>query len=89
MAIKNGYTAVELGLSAFHYVFETLEAGGSSIGLGLSKILNRGAIKEGLADIGKGLAIAPAAREAWKTGDSGVKLLGNAAAYMATPEGKE
>jgi 2'-5' RNA ligase len=89
MAVKNGYTAVELGISGFHWVFETLETGGSSIGLGLSKILNRGAVKEGLADIGKGLAIAPAAREAWKTGDAGVKLLKNPAAYAHTPEGAE
>jgi hypothetical protein len=40
--IKNATTALELSLSPFHAIFETLDAVGSNIGLGLQKLVNRG-----------------------------------------------
>lgn len=50
LAVKNAYTAVELSLSPFHAVFESLEAMGSSIGLGIQKVAG-GNFKGGLKDI--------------------------------------
>lgn len=49
--LKNNMTAMELGLSAFHATFESGEAVGSSLGLGLRKILNLGDVKGGAKDI--------------------------------------
>lgn len=56
--LKNATTALELSFSPFHAVFETLDAVGSNIGLGLSKLVNRGilggnakAAVEGLRDM--------------------------------------
>jgi hypothetical protein len=58
MWIKNSTTAIELGLSPFHAVFESIETIGSTIGLGIQKIVNRGIrgdwinLKSGFSDIG-------------------------------------
>lgn len=49
--VKNATTAVELSLSPFHAIFETIEASGSSIGLGLQKIFNQGKVVAGVKDI--------------------------------------
>lgn len=49
--VKNFTTALELSLSVFHGVFESLEAIGSSIGLGLNKLANRGAFVDAMKDI--------------------------------------
>ena len=56
--VKNVSTAVELSLSPFHAVFETVESTGSMFGLGVLKIVNRGilqrdgkALVEGVKDI--------------------------------------
>lgn len=43
--LKNASTAVELSLSPFHAVFESLEEMGSSVGLGLAKIYNQGVLQ--------------------------------------------
>lgn len=51
LAIKNVYTSIELAASPFHAVFESLEAMGSQVGLGIQKIAG-GNIKGGLKDIG-------------------------------------
>jgi hypothetical protein len=58
MWIKNATTALELSLSPFHAIFETLDAVGSNLGLGLQKLVNRGvlggsakAVAEGLRDM--------------------------------------
>lgn len=53
--LKNASTAIELSLSVFHGVFETLEAIGSNIGLGLSQLVNRGLLKGDLGAAGNGL----------------------------------
>lgn len=50
LALKNATTAIELGLSPFHAVFESNEIMGSSIGLGLAKMFS-GKITEGAKDI--------------------------------------
>jgi len=59
LAIKNGTTAIELGLSPFHAVFETNEAVGSNLGLGFRKIL-AGRPVEGAIEVGKALFVEPA-----------------------------
>lgn len=50
VALKNGTTAIELGLSPFHAIFESNEVMGSSYGLGLAKMFS-GRPFEGLRDI--------------------------------------
>jgi hypothetical protein len=55
MWLKNNYTAIELGLSAFHATAETLETIGSTVGEGLRKMFNlgilQGNVKKGLEGI--------------------------------------
>lgn len=50
LALKNATTAIELGLSPFHAVFESNETMASSLGLGLAKMAS-GKAKEGVKDI--------------------------------------
>ena len=50
LAIKNVYTAIELSLSPFHAVFESLEAMGSQIGLGIQQVAS-GQFGKGLKNI--------------------------------------
>lgn len=89
--LKNSTTAVELSLSAFHATFETLETVGSSIGLGLNKIWNRGVVRGDKAAIASGLHdILTAPVSPFTT----AKLGGMAIKYISqedfknTPEGK-
>lgn len=42
VAVKNGTTAVELGLSPFHAVFESIEAMSGALGIGLRELVNLG-----------------------------------------------
>lgn len=49
--LKNATTALELSLSPFHAIFETVETIGSSVGLGLQKIFNQGNLLGGFKDI--------------------------------------
>lgn len=58
MFLKNASTAIELGLSPFHAVFETIEAASSQASIGLTRTVNQGirqgdlsALREGLKDI--------------------------------------
>ena len=46
MAIKNSTTAVELSLSAFHFTFETIEAGSSGMAVGIREMYNLGILKK-------------------------------------------
>ena len=55
MDLKMATTAMELGMSPFHAVFETNEVIGSSLGLGLSKITS-GQFSSGAKDIATSLA---------------------------------
>ena len=59
LAIKNISTAVELGLSPFHAVFETNEIMGSRMGLGLAQILSAKRPIEGFQNIAEGLLVEP------------------------------
>jgi len=77
MNLKNLYTQVELGLSAFHAIAEGLETVSSDIGLGLRKMINlgtRGDFKsaaQGLKDI---LTSFAAPRSTYITGRRAIKL---------------
>jgi len=92
LKIKNIYTAVELGASPFHAVFETVEAMGSTIGLGLRKCFNGmlqgdfGMVKNGLKDIatfpGEPIILA-------REGGNVVKYIKNADEFLQTTRGKD
>jgi len=62
--LKNAMTAVELGLSPFHAIFETIEAASSMIGVGTLRMWNQGVLeldaKQFLKDIEQ-MAVAPIA----------------------------
>ena len=58
LALKNGTTAIELGMSPFHAVFETNEAMGSSMGLGIRKLL-AGQFKAGAQELGRAAFVEP------------------------------
>lgn len=82
LALKNAYTAVELSLSPFHAVFESLETMGSSIGLGIQKLTQGNA--KGLKDI----ATSPAAPfTTARTGGKAIRYL-TEKGFLNTPEGK-
>jgi hypothetical protein len=91
--IKNSTTAMELSLSAFHFVFETLETTASGIGLGMGKIIGRGvaqgdykAILEGLKDI----ATAPlTAYTTAREGGSAIKYMKDPAEFIKTHRGEK
>jgi hypothetical protein len=92
MWLKNNFTAIELGLSAFHATAETMETISSSIGEGLRKTINLGIfggepkkILEGLADIPKSI-ITPYTKA--KVAGEAMKFIMNEKEYINTPEGK-
>jgi hypothetical protein len=59
LSIKNVTTAIELGWSPFHAVFETAEAMGSRFGLGMSQIIEGRRPIEGFRNIAEGLLLEP------------------------------
>lgn len=83
LAIKNAFTAVELSLSPFHAVFESLEAMGSNIGLGVQK-LARGNVG-GLKDIA-GSPVSPFTTA--KLGGDAIRYL-TEEGFLDTPAGKD
>jgi Inorganic Pyrophosphatase/Type III restriction enzyme, res subunit len=97
IAIKNATTQLELALSPFHAIFETLETVGSNIGLGLSKLVNRGILGgnaklvfEGLKD----MATAPVTPITQGIGKNSLgaqfrRALVNPDEFFNTPEGKK
>jgi hypothetical protein len=95
--LKNMTTSLELALSPFHAIFETLEAVGSNFGLGLTKLVNRGvaggnaaAVLEGLRDMIT--AIATPVTHGLGKNSLGAQIKAMAAdpdAFFATPEGKK
>lgn len=94
MWVKNATTALELSLSIFHGVFETLETVGSSIGLGLSKLANRGipsALRGEFGPAGEGLMEmikAPGSPISTALMGSAIKkAAGNPDAFFKTTEG--
>ena len=91
MWLKNNFTAIELGLSAFHATAETMETISSSIGEGLRKTINLGIfggdtkkILEGLTDIPKSI-ITPYTKVG--VANKALKFMGEKD-YINTPEGK-
>lgn len=92
MAVKNGTTAVELSLSPFHAVFETMEAIGSQIGIALREMYNLGIRKGDIRALGKGAAdlfMSPtAAVRAATLGSTAKKAFGNYQDFIRTAEGQ-
>jgi hypothetical protein len=92
LMLKNMTTAAELGLSAFHFVFETIETAASGAGLGLRKMTwgvshaNMGHILEGAKDIITS-PITPftTARE----GGSAIKFIDDARTFIASNRGQD
>jgi N12 class adenine-specific DNA methylase/2'-5' RNA ligase len=55
MWLKNASTALELGLSPFHAVFETIEAASSAASVGLTRAINQGLRQGDLGEFQRGL----------------------------------
>jgi predicted RNA methylase len=95
--LKNATTQVELALSPFHAVFETIETVGSNIGLGLQKLVNRGILGgnakvafEGLMEMAK--AIGTPITHGLGKNSLGAQIreaAGNPTEFFKTPEGKK
>jgi hypothetical protein len=97
MWLKNMTTSLELALSPFHAIFETLEAVGSNFGLGLTKLINRGVVGGNAAAVLEGLrdmitAIATPVTHGLGKNNLGSMIHAAATdpnAFFATPEGKQ
>jgi tRNA G10 N-methylase Trm11 len=91
--LKNATTSLELSLSPFHAVFETLEMVGSDIGLGLGKLINRGLMKGDLGAAASGIKdilAAPASPfTGWHLGREIRKAAGDPETYFKTAAGKK
>jgi hypothetical protein len=92
MAVKNLSTAVELSLSPFHLVFETLEAMGSQFGLGMMHMLNVGVGQgdlRGFLEGAKVAATSPAAPFTMaRTGGSAIRATADFDNFAKTPRGQ-
>jgi GGDEF domain-containing protein/2'-5' RNA ligase len=78
--VKNATTAVELGLSPFHAIFETTEIMSSSLGLGIRKMLEPGRRAEGLKDF---LSFLGSPRSVAKEGGAAILYAGNRSDFEA------
>lgn len=91
--LKNATTSLELALSVFHGVFETLETVGSNIGLGLSQLVNRGILHGDMGAVATGLknmVTAPVSPvTGFSLGREIRKAAGDPAAYFQTANGKK
>jgi hypothetical protein len=86
LAIKNLTTGIELSLSPFHFIFESLDAMASKFGLGLTKIANEGRVAEGLKDIGS----FPAAPFSFaRAGGKALKYFSDKEAFLKTMGGQK
>lgn len=83
--VKNVTTAIELSLSPFHATFETVEAIGSHMGVGYSKIFNERKFLEGLKDI----ATSPSAPfKLSRTGGDLIRYINNKDEFIKTTRGQ-
>jgi hypothetical protein len=91
MWLKNNFTAVELGISAFHATAETLETISSTIGEGLRKVVNLGILQHAPKKVLEGLIDIPTsiATPYTKVGiaNKAIKFMSEKD-YINTPEGK-
>lgn len=91
--LKNSTTSLELALSLFHGVFETLETVGSNVGLGLQKLINRGVLGgdvKAILDGFKDIITAPTSPISGNSlGASIRKAAGDPDKFFATDEGKK
>ena len=92
LGAKNLYTAVELGLSGFHFSAISAETGASSVGLAYQKLWNRGvrqgdwrAALQAIGDFARGVTVAPAARKYYSLGKAAEALLRNEGQRVADP----
>ncbi len=93
LGLKNITTAMELGLSAFHLVFETLETAASSVGLGareLSYGVTHGNITSILSGV-KEIAASPFSSflTADRAGGAAIKYVDNPEAFLAEARGQK
>lgn len=91
LTAKNITTAIELGLSPFHFIFETIEAVGSQFGLGIQRALNSGIrlgdsgeLKQGAKEMAAAVA-APVTLA--RAGGSLLKSAGNYQKFANTARG--
>lgn len=93
LAIKNATTAVELGPSFFHAVFEANEANGGQIGLALREMWNLGVKKGDPVRVAKGamhLLTAPAAFvNLARLGRNAKKAFGDIEEFKKSPMGRK
>ena len=97
LALKNMTTAVELGLSPFHFFFINGDAMATSTSIGIRK-LARGDFKGGLKDIGEAILLsgtgaaffgAGPAQRYRREGKDLIQYLGNKDEFLASLHGKE
>lgn len=92
MWLKNNSTAIELSVSPFHAVFETVEAVSSDFGVGLTKMINEGIIGGSPKQFTKGLttiATSPLAPIRLSTlGGKAIKYIANPQEFITTAGGK-
>ena len=90
--LKNHTTAIELSLSPFHFIFETVEAAGSQFGIGLMRVINQGLLQLNPAAAAKGLremATSPLAAHGFaKLGGKVIRYIKDPAEFIKTTGGQ-
>lgn len=93
MSIKNATTALELSISPFHAVFETLESVSSQIGLGITRVWNQGILQGDPKALGKGLLDIVTSPTAFifdaTTGGRVIKFIKNEQQFLNTAGGQK
>ncbi len=93
MWMKNLRTAVELSLSPFHFVFETIEAIGSQQGVGFLKLYNQGVLKRDPQAFLAGLKDIVTSPLAWKdlasTGGGVLRYVDSKEEFLKTLRGQK
>lgn len=93
MGIKNMTTAMELAISPFHLVFETLEAMSSQMGVGFLKIYNQGLLQGNMKALASGISdvvTSPLAFvSSYKSGSKAIKYIANKKEFIQTAGGQK
>jgi hypothetical protein len=92
MGLKNAYTGIELGLSAFHYTFETLEAVSSKLGMGIERMVNIG-IRQGkggefIKGLGEAVTSISAPKDFFSVGKGAFDYVANKEEFMKSKAGQ-
>ncbi|MCL4441740.1 MAG: hypothetical protein M1609_14465 [Firmicutes bacterium] len=92
IGLKNLTTSIELSLSPFHFVFETIEAMGSKMGIGLTRMVNQGVLGLNPRQFAKGalevLSTPFAPYNFAKTGGRAIKYISNPGEFIQTMGGR-